>query len=131
MKKGMILRIISIAMFGIAIIFISCALANPTLGSTFYIGNLMIGAEVWRTFYAIYSVVMCVMFLISFFVDKPTVGIKAGILKILVFIPVLLFAFVMGMILILEFSWWKLFVFLILCIGIGNGVYYLFRMIEK
>ena len=131
MKKGMALRIISLAMFVVAIIFIACALANPALGRTFYIGNVAIGAEVWRVFYAIYAIIMAVLFVLSFFVGKPTGGIKAGMLKLLIFIPVLAFAFIIGAVLILEFAWWKLLVFMIISVGFGYGMYYLFRLIDK
>ena len=131
MKKGMILRIISLVMFVVAIIFIACALANPALGRTFYIGDIAIGAEVWRVFYGIYAIVMAILFILSFFVGKPAGGMKAGILKLLIFIPVLVFAFVMGAVLILEFAWWRLLAFLVVSIGIGYGVYYLFRLIDK
>ena len=131
MKKGMVLRIISLVMFVVAIIFIACALANPALGRTFYIGNSAIGAEVWRVFYTIYAVVMAILFILSFFVGKPVGGIKAGILKLLIFVPVLVLAFLMGAVLILEFTWWKLLAFMIISVGIGYGVYYLFRLIDR
>ena len=131
MKKGMVLRIISLTMFVLAIVFIACALANPALGRTFYIGDIAIGAEVWRVFYAIYAIVMAILFVMSFFIGKPTGGMKAGILKLLIFIPVLVFAFIMGAVLILEFAWWKLLAFIVFSYGIGYGVYYLFRLIDK
>ena len=131
MKKCIVLRIISLLMFIVAIIFGACALANPALGKTFYIGDLAIGAEVWRVFYAIYTITMALLFVLSFFVGKPTGGIKAGILKLLIFIPVLVFAFIMGAVLILEFAWWKLLVFMIISVGFGYGMYYLFRLIDK
>ena len=131
MKKGMVLRITSLVMFLVAIIFIACALANPALGSTFYIGEIAIGAEVWRVFYAIYAIVMGILFVMSFFVGKPIGGVKAGILKLLMFIPVLVFAFIMGAVLILEFAWWKVFLFLLISSGLGRGVYNLFRLIDK
>ena len=131
MKKCIVLRIISLIMFIVAIIFVACALANPALGKTFYIGDLAIGAEVWRVFYAIYAITMALLFVLSFFVGKPTGGIKAGILKLLIFIPVLVFAFIMGAVLILEFAWWKLLVFMIISVGFGYGMYYLFRLIDK
>ena len=131
MKKGMILRIISLVMFAVAIIFIACALANPTLGSTFYIGDIAIGAEVWRVFYDIYARVMVVLFVLSFFVGKPIGGVKARILKLIIFVPVLVFAFIMGAVLILEFAWWKVIGFMVISVGLGYGVYYLFRLIDK
>ena len=131
MKKSMVLRCISLGMFVVAIIFIACALANPALGRTFYIGEIAIGAEVWRVFYAVYAVVMAILFVLSFFVGKPAGGVKAGIIKLLIFIPVLVFAFIMGAVLILEFAWWKVFLFLLASSGLGHGVYYVFRLIDK
>ena len=131
MKKGMVLRIVSLVMFVIAIVFIACALANPALGRTFYIGDIAIGAEVWRVFYAIYAIVMAILFVLSFFVGKPTGEMKARILKLLIFVPVLVFAFIMGAVLILEFAWWKLIAFMVVSVGIGYGVYYMFRLIDK
>ena len=131
MKKSMVLRCISLGMFVVAIIFIACALANPALGRTFYIGEIAIGAEAWRVFYAIYAIIMGILFVTSFFVGKPVGGVKAGIIKLLVFVPVLVFAFIMGAVLILEFAWWKVFLFLLASSGLGQGVYYLFRLIDK
>ena len=131
MKKGMILRIISLVMFMMAVIFIACALANPALGRTFFIGDIAIGAEVWRVFYGLYAIVMAILFALSFFVGKPIGGMKAGILKLLIFAPVLVFAFIMGAVLILEFAWWKLIVFIVISYGIGHGVYYMFRLVDK
>ena len=131
MKKGMVLRVISLIMFVVAIIFIACALANPALGRTFYIGNIAIGAEVWRVFYAIYAIIMAILFVLSFFVGKPVGGIKAGILKLLILVPVLVFAFILGAVLILEFAWWKLLASMIISVGFGYGVYYLFRLIDR
>ena len=131
MKKGMVLRIISLVMFVVAIIFVACALANPALGSTFYIGDIAIGADVWRVCYAIYAIVMAILFVLSFFVGKPTGGVKVGIVKLLIFIPVLVVAFIMGAVLILEFAWWKLITFIVFSNGLGYGVYYIFRLIDK
>ncbi len=131
MKKGMVLRMISSAMFVVAIIFIACALANPALGRTFYICGYYIGVDVWKAFYAVYAIVMGILFVLSFFAGKPTGGVKAGILKLLIFIPVLIFSFIMGAMLILAFAWWKLLAFMIISIGIGHGIYYLFRIVDK
>ena len=66
-----VLRLISLIMLIVAGIFVFCALSNPTLGEVFYIGNIEIGPESWRSFYAVYAVVMVALFVISFFVkDK-------------------------------------------------------------
>lgn len=68
MKKQ--LRIISLIMLLIAIIFVYCALACPTLGHTVYIGSHAFGAQEWRVCYAIYAAVMVFLFIASFFVKK-------------------------------------------------------------
>lgn len=70
MKKR--LRIISLTMLIIAIIFVLCALSNPQLGHAIYIGNFRFGADQWRVCYAIYVVVMIGLFIASFFVKKNT-----------------------------------------------------------
>ena len=54
-------------MFLAAITFVICALSCPTLGSVFYIGPFRSGANVWRKFYAAYVIVMCALFIASFF----------------------------------------------------------------
>ena len=71
MKKGRTLRLISLAMLIVAVVFVLCALSNPGLGRVFYIGSIRIGADVKRIFYAVYVVVIAALFGISFFVkDK-------------------------------------------------------------
>lgn len=64
------LRLISLGMFVIAVIFVLCALANPALGHTIYIGPFAFGAKQWRVCYAAYVLVMAALFLASFFVKK-------------------------------------------------------------
>ena len=70
MKKRTVLRLISLGMFVIAVIFVVCALSAPTLGRTFYIGNIAIGAEGWRVFYGVYVIAMVGLFVGSFFVKR-------------------------------------------------------------
>ena len=70
MQTKTILRLISLVMFVVAVIFVVCALSCPTCGSVFYIGSIRIGADVWRAFYAIYAIVMVLLFVLSFFVRK-------------------------------------------------------------
>lgn len=70
MKKRTVLRLISLGMFVIAVIFVVCALSAPTLGRTFYIGSIAIGAEVWRVFYGVYVIAMVGLFVGSFFVKR-------------------------------------------------------------
>ena len=64
------LRVISLIMLIIAIIFVICALLCPTLGKTIYIGNFAFDASAWRICYALYAVIMFVLFVASFFVKK-------------------------------------------------------------
>ena len=68
-KRGK-LRLISLLMFLIAVIFVICAMCCPTCGRVFYIGPFRIGSNVWRKFYAAYVIVMCSLFLASFFVKS-------------------------------------------------------------
>ena len=70
MKTKTILRLISLVMFIVAVVFVFIALSCPTCGSVFYIGPLRIGADVWRAFYAVYALVMVLLFVLSFFVRK-------------------------------------------------------------
>lgn len=60
-----VLRLISLIMFLIAIIFVSFALTHPEWGTTFYIGNFKIGADIWRIFYLVYIVIMVTLFALS------------------------------------------------------------------
>lgn len=67
-----ILRYISLGMFIGAIIFVCCALANPGLGSVFYIGSFKVDITVMRIFYAGYAIVMVLLFILSFVIkEKP------------------------------------------------------------
>lgn len=64
------LRLISLAMFVIAVVFVICAMSCPTCGRVITIGSLRIGGDVWRVCYAIYAIVMVLLFLVSFFIPK-------------------------------------------------------------
>ena len=70
MKTKTKLRLISMAMLIVAIVFVFCALACPTLGRTIYIGVWKFGAEQWRFCYKIYAIVMVALFGVSFFVKE-------------------------------------------------------------
>jgi len=71
MKARRTLRLISLVMLIVAVVFVFCAMSNPALGKVFYIGSIKIGADIKRAFYAIYAIVMVALFDISFFVkDK-------------------------------------------------------------
>ncbi len=70
MKKKTLLRLISLVMLVIAVVFVFIAVSAPTLGSTIYIGSYAFGAEQWRTCYKIYALVMIALFAVSFFVKE-------------------------------------------------------------
>ena len=70
MKTRTKLRLISLTMFVVAVIFVFCALACPTLGRTIYIGDFKFGAKQWRFCYMVYAVIMVALFGISFFVKE-------------------------------------------------------------
>ena len=71
MKARRTLRLVSLVMLIVAVVFVFCALSNPALGKVFYIGSIKIGADIKRAFYAVYAIVMVALFGISFFVkDK-------------------------------------------------------------
>ena len=70
MKARRTLRLISLVMLIVAVVFVFCALSNPALGKVFYIGSIKIGADIKRAFYAVYAIVMVALFGISFFVKN-------------------------------------------------------------
>ena len=70
MSKKRILRLISLAMLVVAVIFVFCALSCPTLGTTIVIGPIRIGADIWRICYDIYALVMAGLFAASFLVKE-------------------------------------------------------------
>lgn len=61
------------------------------------------------------------------------IGVTGGFLDLsnVVAIAILGIAFIMGAVLILEFAWWKLIAFMVVSVGLGHGVYYLFRLVDK
>ncbi len=71
MKTRRALRLCSLVMLIVAVVFVLCALSNPGLGRVFYIGSIRIGADVKRVFYTAYVIVMVALLGISLFVkDK-------------------------------------------------------------
>ena len=54
----------------IAVVFVFCALACPTMGRVFYIGSFRFDAHAARVFYGIYALVMFGLFAASFCVKK-------------------------------------------------------------
>ena len=70
MSKRKILRLISLTMFIIAVIFVFIAISAPTLGKTIYIGSFKFDAECWRMCYKLYAVGMVTIFIASFLVNR-------------------------------------------------------------
>lgn len=70
MSKRAKLRIASLVMFVIAVIFVICAMCCPTCGRVIYIGDIAIGGDVWRKCYLVYGIVMVALFISSFFVKN-------------------------------------------------------------
>ena len=70
MKIKTKLRLISGIMLVVAIVFVFCSLACPTLGKTIYIGDYAFGAEQWRFCYKIYAIVMVALFGASFVIKE-------------------------------------------------------------
>lgn len=68
MKTRRTLRWISLAMLIVAVVFVFCALSNPALGKTIYIGSFVFGAAQWRFCYQVYAIVMVGLLVTSFFV---------------------------------------------------------------
>ncbi|MGN1398417.1 MAG: hypothetical protein ACI4WG_00230 [Erysipelotrichaceae bacterium] len=67
MKAKRTLRLISLVMLIVAVVFVLCALSNPALGQVIYIGTLEFGPDLWRVCYAVYVIVMVALFALSFF----------------------------------------------------------------
>ena len=70
MNAKRMLRVISLVMLVIAIVFVFCDLSAPTLGKTIHIGSFVFGAEQWRFCYKVYAIVMIALFVASFFVKN-------------------------------------------------------------
>ena len=70
MRLKRIFLIISLAMLAIATVFLILVLNHPEWGKAFYIGDLMIGAAVWRAFYLCYLVIMLALFVASFLIKR-------------------------------------------------------------
>ena len=64
------LRIASLVMFIVAVIFVFCNLACPTLGDAVWIGRFRFGAAEARVCCAVYAGAMVLLFAASFFFRK-------------------------------------------------------------
>ena len=70
MSRKTKLRLASLILLLIALIFLFCAVASPTLGHVFYLGPFRIAAEQRQVFYRLYAAVTAGLFLLSFFVRE-------------------------------------------------------------
>lgn len=70
MNKKVVLRLISLVMFVVAVIFVLIAVSCPTLGRVFYIGSFRVDGDVLEIFYIVYLVIMVLLFLLSFIGKK-------------------------------------------------------------
>lgn len=66
MNRKVVLRLISLVMFVVAVVFVLIAMSNPTLGHVFYIGSFRVDGDVLDIFYMVYLVIMVLLFLASF-----------------------------------------------------------------
>lgn len=64
-----VLRLASLVMLVIAVVFVLCALSNPQLGRVIRIGGFEFGPKQWRVCYAAYALVTAGLFIASFFVS--------------------------------------------------------------
>lgn len=64
------LRIASLIMLVIAVIFVFIAISAPTLGQVIYIGGFEFGPDLWRVCYKAYAVIMFALLAASFFLKK-------------------------------------------------------------
>ena len=70
MSRKTKLRLASLLLLLIALIFLFCAISCPTLGHVFYLGPFRIAAEQRRVFYRLYAAVTAGFFLLSFLPQK-------------------------------------------------------------
>ncbi len=70
MSRKTKLRLASLILLLIALVFLFCAVSCPTLGRVFYLGPFRIAAEQRRAFYGLYAAVTAGLFLLSFFIRE-------------------------------------------------------------
>ena len=70
MSRKTKLRLASLILLLIALVFLFCAVSCPTLGRVFYLGPFRIAAEQRRVFYRLYAAVTAGLFLLSFLVRE-------------------------------------------------------------
>ena len=67
-----ILRVVSLIMLAAAVVYIWVCLHAPTMGHTMYICGHKFDAEQWKICYAIYLIIMLMLFVSSFLIRKKT-----------------------------------------------------------
>ena len=70
MSRKTKLRLASLLLLLIALVFLFCAISCPTLGNVFHLGPFRIAAEQRRVFYRLYAAVTAGLFLLSFLPQK-------------------------------------------------------------
>lgn len=70
MSRKTKLRLASLLLLLIALVFLFCAISCPTLGHVFHLGPFRIAAEQRRAFYGLYAAVTAGLFLLSFFIRE-------------------------------------------------------------
>ena len=70
MSRKTKLRLASLILLLIALVFLFCAISCPTLGRVFYLGPFRIAAAQRRIFYGLYAGVTGGLFLLSFLVRE-------------------------------------------------------------
>ena len=70
MSRKTKLRLASLILLLIALVFLFCAVSCSTLGRVFYLGPFRIAAEQRRVFYRLYAAVIIGLFLLSFLVRE-------------------------------------------------------------
>lgn len=72
MSRKTKLRLASLILLLIALVFLFCAVSCPTLGHVFHFGPFRIAAEQRQVFYRLYAAVTVGFFLLSFLPQKRT-----------------------------------------------------------
>ena len=70
MSRKTKLRLASLILLLIALVFLFCAISCPTLGHVFHLGPFRIAAEQRQVFYRLYAAVTAGLFLLSFLPQK-------------------------------------------------------------
>ena len=70
MSRKTKLRLASLVLLIVALVFLFCVLSCPTLGHVFHLGPFRIAAEQRQVFYRLYAAVTAGLFLLSFLPQK-------------------------------------------------------------